>query len=258
MAAAVCAALAPGALNDIGKTPGDVRTTVKVSICGTKTTTLRNVTAATKKQAFANYGLTNKTGWCKAAGCEVDHLISLELGGTNNISNLWPQPYAGEWNAHQKDKLENPAPQIDLQRGCVPRRGPSHHLARLDQRIQNLHPERPTLKENTMTTIEEVAASTEKVIETVMKVEPTIVGISSMFVPGAGPVLALVQPWVMTAVPYIEKALNDIASGNNSDLFSAFIELLQHVSKGGPNSPILSGPAVTTSTSTDPSAVGSG
>jgi len=93
-----------------------------------------------------------------------------------------------------------------------------------------------------MTTIGEVAGTTEKVIEGVMKVEPTIVGVSSMFVPGMAPVAALVQPWVMTVVPYIEKALNDIASGNNTDLFAAFIELLQHVSKGGPNSPILSGP----------------
>jgi len=106
-----------------------------------------------------------------------------------------------------------------------------------------------------MATIGEVAATTEKVIESVMKVEPTIVGISGMFVPGAGPVLAMVQPWVMTAVPYIEKALNDIASGNNSDLFSAFIELLQHVSKGGPNSAVLSGPGPATS---DASSQGSG
>lgn len=96
-----------------------------------------------------------------------------------------------------------------------------------------------------MTTIGEVAATAEKVIESVMKVEPTIVGVSSMFVPGAGPVLGLVQPWVLTVVPYIEKALTDIASGNNSDLFSAFVELLQHISKGGPNSAVLSLPTPT-------------
>ncbi|MBR0693699.1 hypothetical protein [Bradyrhizobium lablabi] len=107
MAAAICAALAPGALNDIDKTPGDVRTMSRQTICTTKTTTVRNVTASTKKKVFALYGLTNKTGWCKKAGCEVDHLISLELGGSNDAKNLWPQPYAGEWNAHQKDKLEN-------------------------------------------------------------------------------------------------------------------------------------------------------
>ena len=107
MAAAVCAALAPGSLNDIDKTPGDVRTTDKETICTQSTKTVRNVSSATKKQAFKLYGLTRQTGWCKALNCEVDHLISLELGGSNDIKNLWPQPYAGKWNAHVKDKLEN-------------------------------------------------------------------------------------------------------------------------------------------------------
>jgi hypothetical protein len=88
--------------------------------------------------------------------------------------------------------------------------------------------------------VQTMATTTEKVIEGVMKVEPTIVGISSMFVPGMAPIAAMVQPWVLTAVPYIERALNDIASSNNGDLFASFIELLQHVSKGGPNSPVLS------------------
>jgi 5-methylcytosine-specific restriction endonuclease McrA len=38
---------------------------------------------------------------------EVDHLISLELGGSNAIQNLWPEPYAGRWGARTKDLLEN-------------------------------------------------------------------------------------------------------------------------------------------------------
>ena len=33
--------------------------------------------------------------------------MSLELGGANTSDNLWPQPYDGEWNAHDKDRLEN-------------------------------------------------------------------------------------------------------------------------------------------------------
>lgn len=107
MAAAVCAALAPGSLNDIDKTPGAVRTTSQHTICTQKTSTIRNVPQRVKKQAFALYGLTRTTGWCKPKNCEVDHLISLELGGSNDITNLWPQPYAGEWNAHLKDALEN-------------------------------------------------------------------------------------------------------------------------------------------------------
>jgi hypothetical protein len=38
---------------------------------------------------------------------EVDHLVSLELGGSNAIANLWPEPYAGRWGARTKDALEN-------------------------------------------------------------------------------------------------------------------------------------------------------
>ncbi|HZY45487.1 MAG TPA: HNH endonuclease, partial [Anaerolineae bacterium] len=37
----------------------------------------------------------------------IDHIISLELGGSNSIRNLFPEPYTGDWNARIKDKLEN-------------------------------------------------------------------------------------------------------------------------------------------------------
>lgn len=64
---------------------------------------VRNVSEATKKQVFAEYGVDPK-----ADQFEVDHLISLELGGSNDIRNLWPQAYnTHPWNAHVKDKLEN-------------------------------------------------------------------------------------------------------------------------------------------------------
>ncbi len=107
LAAVTCALLAQGALNDISKTPGAVRTTNKADICSSHTSAIRNVSTATKNKVFKLYGLTNKTGWCKQSGCEVDHLISLELGGSNDIKNLWPQSNAASWNAHQKDALEN-------------------------------------------------------------------------------------------------------------------------------------------------------
>lgn len=103
----VMAKVPPGSMNDLIKTPGDVRTTDKVKICTQKTSTIRNVSSATKKQSYLLYGISKTTGWCRAKGCEVDHLISLELGGSNNIKNLWPQTYAGVWNARIKDKLEN-------------------------------------------------------------------------------------------------------------------------------------------------------
>jgi hypothetical protein len=95
-------------------TPGDVRTSNVEDICSTpghkvSTKDVRNVSSSTKKQAFANYGLNgNNEGYCSVVrGCEVDHLVSLELGGSNDIKNLWPQPYTGEWNAFMKDALEN-------------------------------------------------------------------------------------------------------------------------------------------------------
>jgi cytochrome c-type biogenesis protein CcmH/NrfF len=95
-------------------TPGDVRTTKSEDVCSTadkKITTgaIRNVPNSLAKQVYNSYGLTgDHTGYCDVDhGCEVDHLISLELGGSNDAKNLWPQPYVGVWNARMKDALEN-------------------------------------------------------------------------------------------------------------------------------------------------------
>jgi len=39
---------------------------------------------------------------------EVDFLITPELGGSNDIHNLWPEPYYSTvWNARVKDELED-------------------------------------------------------------------------------------------------------------------------------------------------------
>ena len=38
---------------------------------------------------------------------EVDHLISLELGGSNEIANLWPEAASPTPGFHQKDQVEN-------------------------------------------------------------------------------------------------------------------------------------------------------
>ena len=39
---------------------------------------------------------------------EVDHLVSRELGGADDVRNLWPESYVTQpWNAHLKDRLEN-------------------------------------------------------------------------------------------------------------------------------------------------------
>ena len=36
----------------------------------------------------------------------MDYLITPDLGGTESIRNLWPQPYSARWNARVKDQLE--------------------------------------------------------------------------------------------------------------------------------------------------------
>jgi hypothetical protein len=71
---------------------------------------IRDVPQSEKASVYRSYGLMgNHTGYCDTKqGCEVDHLISVELGGSNDQSNLWPEPYQGTtWNAHVKDQLEN-------------------------------------------------------------------------------------------------------------------------------------------------------
>jgi hypothetical protein len=67
---------------------------------------VRHVTDSTKRKVFAEYGLDpDKIDTSKY---EIDHLISLELGGSNDIKNLWPQSYVTKpYNAHVKDVLEN-------------------------------------------------------------------------------------------------------------------------------------------------------
>jgi hypothetical protein len=90
------------------------------------------------------------------------------------------------------------------------------------------------------------AAAAESVVEGVMKVEPMVAGIAGMFVPQ----IALVQPWILMIAPYLERALKDIANGHNGDALSGMLELIQHISKGQPNSQVLAAP--------DPSTQGSG
>ena len=86
-------------------TPGDVLTTDSSIVCVRGySKSVRNVPASIKAAAYSRYGIqTHSNG-----EYEVDHLISLELGGSNAIENLWPESYLTQpLNAHLKDKLEN-------------------------------------------------------------------------------------------------------------------------------------------------------
>lgn len=65
--------------------------------------TVRNVPESEKTEVFREYGIDRHS-----MHFEIDHLISLELGGSNDITNLWPQSYDTKpLNARVKDGLEN-------------------------------------------------------------------------------------------------------------------------------------------------------
>ncbi len=83
-------------------TPGRAATTKKALVCQPRWVTAhRYVSPATTKKVFARYHLRDIRG-----AYEVDHLIPVELGGSNDIRNLWPEPYAGVDGARVKDRLE--------------------------------------------------------------------------------------------------------------------------------------------------------
>lgn len=97
-------------LPDPELTPGIVTPLDTKAVCSMKwDKDKRFVTAAMKHQVFTSYGLIgNLDRSCKGKRhFEVDHLVSRELGGADEIRNLWPQCYSGHWNAVLKDRVEN-------------------------------------------------------------------------------------------------------------------------------------------------------
>jgi len=65
---------------------------------------MATIPVAVRQQVFHEYGMDQS----QPREYEVDHLITPELGGTDDIHNLWPEPYSStEWNAYVKDQLED-------------------------------------------------------------------------------------------------------------------------------------------------------
>jgi hypothetical protein len=97
--------IASNGLPDHACTPGAIfPDATKDQICTSGySSNVRNVPDSVKNQAYAEYGIASHT----PGQYEVDHLISLELGGSNDIANLWPEPADPKPGFHEKDKVEN-------------------------------------------------------------------------------------------------------------------------------------------------------
>ena len=70
-----------------------IRTSNVQDICTTKTSTIRNVPVFVKKEVYKRAGVAYGDKTLCSKGYEVDHIISLQLGGSNYITNLQLQAY---------------------------------------------------------------------------------------------------------------------------------------------------------------------
>lgn len=78
----------------------------KAVICSPNflTRNVRDVPAPEKHAVEAEYGMRARS---YGRTIEIDRIVPLELGGSNGIANLFPEPGSGAANYHVKDTLEN-------------------------------------------------------------------------------------------------------------------------------------------------------
>jgi hypothetical protein len=93
-----------GAVPDRSLTPGATRRVTIGDVCSMPhEEVVGEVSTALRQQVFREYGIVDG----RSNDYEIDYLIAPGLGGTEDIHNLWPEPYLSPtWNAHVKDALE--------------------------------------------------------------------------------------------------------------------------------------------------------
>jgi hypothetical protein len=85
-------------------TPGAVVPVAVDALCGARAVDNDPPVNPNLQQAvFSEYGLADSSRIAYA----LDYLITPALGGSDDIKNLWPQPYSSTWNAGVKDQLED-------------------------------------------------------------------------------------------------------------------------------------------------------
>jgi hypothetical protein len=96
-----------GALPDRRCSPGAYysKLTRQVICFGSfRTSSVRNVPNSEKRQVEIEYGLAPRP---YGSTLEIDHIVSLELGGSNDLANLYPEKANALPGFHVKDALEN-------------------------------------------------------------------------------------------------------------------------------------------------------
>jgi len=85
-------------------TPGATRQVTMNEVCSVpREEVIGDVPVSLRQRVLQEYGIMN----ARPEDYEIDYLIAPHLGGTEDIRNLWPEPYrARVWNAHVKDDLE--------------------------------------------------------------------------------------------------------------------------------------------------------
>jgi hypothetical protein len=91
-------------LPDRALTPGGVASTDTAKICKhAYLKTLKPVPAAVAAKVYKAYGIQHPD----QSEYMIDRLVSFDLGGSDDIFNLWPQNKHGRpWNAELKTRLE--------------------------------------------------------------------------------------------------------------------------------------------------------
>jgi hypothetical protein len=96
-----------GTRPDVRCTPGAYvsgLTTAVLCAPGFHTSTIRNVPQSEKFAVEIEYGLAPRP---YGRTIEIDHVVPLELGGSNDIANLFPETGGGAAGYHAKDRLED-------------------------------------------------------------------------------------------------------------------------------------------------------
>jgi hypothetical protein len=102
------AAVQPGPRPDPTLTPGGVdsrvsQANIAQTICVPGyTKTVRRVSTKTRSKAYVEYHVSKRDQFRYT----LDHLIPLELGGSNTQDNLWPEPTGGDMGSSSKDQVE--------------------------------------------------------------------------------------------------------------------------------------------------------